>query len=66
MSSLKIYSILCDLPQKDHPADDAGTCPGGVGDGINLAEAREQARSAGWVRVGGKDYCPAARKAIKP
>jgi hypothetical protein len=64
MSSVKVYSVHCDLPAAEHPH--GSTCTGWTGNCADLAEARQQARDGGWLRTGGKDYCPAARKVVKP
>lgn len=61
MSVIKTYSVVCDLPPFVHPCDhqQISSCAWTVGDAMEMSDVREQARRAGWVRIHGKDYCPA-------
>lgn len=66
MSAAKSYTICCDLHPAAHPRDHHGVsmCTWSAGDGLTATDARRMARALGWVRILGKDYCPAAKAAL--
>lgn len=70
MSVVKAHTIHCDLPPSEHPqTQHGGTCTGwepATGQALDLITARQAAVAAGWRRIDGKDYCPAAQRVVEP
>lgn len=67
MSITRTYTVFCDLPRMEHELDHHGvsSCTGWTGETVDgTAAARKIARSHGWERIEGKDYCPAGAEVI--